>query len=93
VILPGMRDQPGNMARAIHHGIAVTARMKNITPAQLVKLIENVMRNADIQEALSRMKDRIGAESGMEAAVELIEAAGRIAPATVLNLSPGAEDR
>jgi zeaxanthin glucosyltransferase len=78
VIVPGMRDQPGNMARAVHHGIAVTARMKNITPEQLVKLIENAMYNTDIRQALSRMKDRIAAENGMEATVELIEAAGRV---------------
>jgi zeaxanthin glucosyltransferase len=80
VIVPGSRDQPGNMARAVHHGIAVTARMQDITPGQLVKLIENAMYNADIRQALSRMKDRIAAETGMQAAVELIEAAGRIGP-------------
>jgi UDP:flavonoid glycosyltransferase YjiC (YdhE family) len=104
-----LRDQPGNMARAVHHGIALTARMKDITPGQLVELIENAMHNADIRQALSRMKERIAAESGMEAAVELIEAAGRLGPSDgsryrgdggsakeatqPLNLPPDAEDR
>jgi len=78
VIVPGLRDQPGNMARAVHHGIAVTAMMKDITAGRLVKLIENAMHNADLRQALSRMKDRIAAETGMEAAAELIEATGRI---------------
>jgi len=80
VIVPGARDQPGNMARAVHHGIAVTARMKDITPGQLAGLIESAMHNADLRQALSRMKDRIAAETGMEVAVELIEATGRIGP-------------
>jgi zeaxanthin glucosyltransferase len=109
VIVPGLRDQPGNMARAVHHGIALTAGMKDITPERLVKLIENAMHNADIRQALTRMKDRIAAESGMEAAVELIEAAGRLGPSDgsrcrgnggwakeatqPLNLSPDADDR
>jgi hypothetical protein len=83
--------------------------MKDITPERLVKLIENAMHNADIRQALTRMKDRIAAESGMEAAVELIEAAGRLGPSDgsrcrgnggwakeatqPLNLSPDADDR
>jgi UDP:flavonoid glycosyltransferase YjiC (YdhE family) len=80
VIVPGLRDQPGNMARALHHRIAVTGSMKDITAVELVKLIENAMHNAGLRQALSEMKDRIAAEAGMEAAVELIEAAGRIGP-------------
>jgi zeaxanthin glucosyltransferase len=80
VIVPGLRDQPGNMARAVHHEIAVTATMKDLTAEQLVTLIENAMHNTDLRQALSRMKDRIAAEAGMEAAVELIEAAGRAGP-------------
>jgi zeaxanthin glucosyltransferase len=79
VIVPGLRDQPGNMARAVHHGIAVTATMKDITAGQLVKMIENAMHNVDLRRALLRMKDRIAAETGMEAAVELIEA-GHVGP-------------
>jgi hypothetical protein len=109
VIVPGLRDQPGNMARAVHHGIAVAARMKDITAGQLVGLIESAMHNADLRQALSRMKDRIAAETGMEAAVELIEATGRIGPTdgsryrrdggsvteTIhpFSISPGGEDR
>jgi UDP:flavonoid glycosyltransferase YjiC (YdhE family) len=107
VIVPGLRDQPGNMARALHHGIAVTGSMKDITAGPLVKLIENAMHNANLRQALSGMKDRIAAETGMEAAVELIEAAGRFGPRdgsryrrnagsakeTTLNLSSGEVDR
>jgi UDP:flavonoid glycosyltransferase YjiC (YdhE family) len=109
VIVPGLRDQPGNMARAVHHRIAVAARMKDITAGQLVGLIESAMHNADLRQALSRMKDRIAAETGMEAAVELIEATGRIGPTdgsryrrdggsvteTIhpFSISPGGEDR
>ena len=78
VIVPGLRDQPGNMARAVHHGIAVTARMKDITAEELVKLVESAMQNADLRQALSRMKNRIAAENGMESAAELIEATGRV---------------
>ena len=77
VIVPGLRDQPGNMARAVHHGIALKARMKDVTAGQLVELIENAMHNPHLRQALSRMKSRIAAETGMEAALELIESAGR----------------
>ncbi len=77
VIVPGLRDQPGNMARAVHHGIALTARMKDVTAGQLVKLIENAMHNPNLRQALSRMKAAIAAETGIEAALESIESAGR----------------
>ena len=80
VIVPGLRDQPGNMARAVYHGIAVTARMKNLTAGQLLSLIGNAMHNPDLRRSMSGMQTRIEAESGMAAAVELIEAAGRTGP-------------
>ncbi len=80
VIVPGLRDQPGNMARAVYHGIAVTARMKHLTAGQLLSLIGNAMHNPDLRRSMSGMQTRIEAESGMAAAVELIEAAGRTGP-------------
>jgi zeaxanthin glucosyltransferase len=80
LIVPGLRDQPGNAARAVYHGIAVTARMKDLTAGQLVSLIEKAMHNPDLRKAMSGMQARMEAESGMAAAAELIEAAGRIGP-------------
>jgi UDP:flavonoid glycosyltransferase YjiC (YdhE family) len=74
VIVPGSRDQPGNMTRAVHHGIAVSGSMKSISSEQLVKLIENAMSGREFRQALSNMKDRVADENGMEAAVALIEA-------------------
>jgi zeaxanthin glucosyltransferase len=78
VIVPGLRDQPGNMARAVYHGIGLTAKMKDITAGELVKLVESAMHSADLRQALARMKNRIVAENGMEAAVEMIEATARV---------------
>jgi UDP:flavonoid glycosyltransferase YjiC (YdhE family) len=77
VIVPGLRDQPGNTARAVYHGIALTASMKDVTAGELVKLVESAMHSADLRQALARMKNRIVAENGAEAAVEMIEATAR----------------
>ena len=73
VVVPGMRDQPGNMARAIHHGIALGANMGTLTPQQLVKLIAQAMHSPALRPALARMKNAIAAENGLPAAMELYE--------------------
>ncbi len=73
VIMPGARDQPGNMARALHHGIAVAGSMKGIRAEKLVTLIDSAMHSGELRQALSKMKDRIAAETGVDAAIERIE--------------------
>ena len=76
VAVPGLRDQPGNMARAVHHGIAVTAKMKDLTPEQLVARIDVAMHSEELRQALSRMKCAIEEENGLPAAIELLENSG-----------------
>ncbi len=73
VVVPAMRDQPGNMARAVYHGIATGAKMKGLKPDQLVALIDQSMHSTEIRRSLSRMKDSIGAENGLDAVIELVE--------------------
>jgi UDP:flavonoid glycosyltransferase YjiC (YdhE family) len=73
VIVPGLRDQPGNATRAVHHGLAVTARMASITAKELVSLIVHVMEDCSIREALARMKRAIADEKGMDASIQFIE--------------------
>ncbi|HEY3439517.1 MAG TPA: glycosyltransferase [Paludibaculum sp.] len=76
VAVPGLRDQPGNMARAVHHGIAVAAKMKELTAEQLVALIDGAMHSEDLRQALSRMKGAVEEENGLAAAIELLESSG-----------------
>lgn len=62
VIVPGLRDQPGNAARAVHHGIAVTAGMARITPEKLVNLIARAMVDTGIRQGLASMQQKISDE-------------------------------
>ena len=79
VIVPAMRDQPGNAARAVDHGIALATRMSRVTAPRLETLIERVRGDAVIRRALAEMKRRIDAEPGLDAAVEFIERRSRTA--------------
>jgi UDP:flavonoid glycosyltransferase YjiC (YdhE family) len=73
VIIPGLRDQPGNATRAVHHDLAVTTSMARITPAILVSLAARAMEDTAIRQGLARMKRRIADEQGLEANVQFIE--------------------
>jgi MGT family glycosyltransferase len=73
VIVPGLRDQPGNATRAVHHGLAVTARMASITAKELVSLTAHAMTDRSIREALVRMRRAITDEKGMDASVQFLE--------------------
>jgi MGT family glycosyltransferase len=78
VIVPGLRDQPGNAVRASHHGLAVTAAMSQITPEQLLALIDRAMSSDSIRRNLAQMKQKIATEQGLERSIRLIEeTAGR----------------
>jgi len=76
VAVPGLRDQPGNMARAVHHGIALAAKMKELTAEQLAALIDRAMHSEELRQALSRVKCAIEEENGLPAAIELVESSG-----------------
>ena len=73
VVVPGLRDQPGNMARAVYHGIAAGAPMKDLKPDHLVHLIDRTMHSPEIRRALLLMRDAIAAENGLDAAIDLVE--------------------
>lgn len=73
VIVPGLRDQPGNAARAVYHDIAVSTVMKNIESNHLIRLIEKAMHSSGIKNGLKRMKARIEKENGLEESVKFIE--------------------
>ena len=73
VITPGLRDQPGNAVRAVHHGLAISASMKHLDAAQLVELIDRAIHSSSIRQNLAKMKQRIAAENGMERCIEMIE--------------------
>ncbi len=73
VIVPGMRDQPGNAARAVHHGIAVTTSMARITPDKLVNLVTHAMLDSGIRKSLATMQQKIIAEQDLEDTLRFIE--------------------
>lgn len=76
VIVPGLRDQPGNAVRAAYHNLALTAPMAKITPALLVDLIGRAMADVSLKQGLVAMKKEIARESGMENVVRFIEQQG-----------------
>ncbi len=73
VIVPGARDQPGNRARAVYHGIAVGAEMATVTGEILAKKVSEAMGDEGLRERLAGMRARVERESGLEEAVRLIE--------------------
>ena len=73
VIVPGARDQPGNRARAVYHGIAVGAEMATLTGEILAKKVSEAMGDAGLRERLARMRERVERENGLDEAVRLIE--------------------
>lgn len=72
VVAPAMRDQPGNMARAVAQGIAVGVRMKGLRAAQLAASIEQAMHSTGMRQRLAEVKQAIAAEDAM-AAVKMVE--------------------
>lgn len=73
VIVPGLRDQPGNAARAVFHNLALMADMKRLEPAGLVRLIENAVTSQDLKAGLERMRQAMEEEDGLSASVAFIE--------------------
>ena len=73
VIVPGLRDQPGNATRAVHHGLAVTARMAHLTAEMLVTLIARAMADCGIREALAQIKRAIADEKSMATSIQFLE--------------------
>ena len=82
VIVPGLRDQPGNSARAVHHGLAVRLAMATLTGAELTAAIARVMADDGIRRALAAMKQAIVDERGIERAVPFIEEAAAAGAST-----------
>ena len=68
-----MRDQPGNAARAVHHGIAVTASMARITPDKLVDLVARALVDSGIRQGLAAMRQKITDEQDLEKNLRFIE--------------------
>ncbi len=77
VVVPGLRDQPGNATRAVHHGLALRASMAGITGQGLVRLVARAMEDGAIRQALAAMERRIAEEKGLVECIALIEERGR----------------
>ena len=73
VIVPAMRDQPGNAARAVDHGIALATRMPRVTAPRLEALIERARTDAAMRRALAETKRRIDAEPGLETILDFLQ--------------------
>jgi len=73
VIVPGLRDQPGNALRAVYHNIALITSMKSIEPDNLIELISKAMASKEIKSGLTAMKNRIEIEDGLLEVVSFIE--------------------
>ena len=73
VVSSGLRDHPGNAVRAAYHGLAVTARMADVTGARLVALIEQARTAPAIRDGLARMQRAIAAGHGVPETVDWLE--------------------
>lgn len=76
VVVPAMRDQPGNSVRAVHHRLALVTDMAGLTAECLVALVARAMADAGIRSGLATMKQAIDEEGGMANALHFVEAYG-----------------
>jgi len=73
VVVPGLRDQPGNMVRAVSHGVAVGASMRGLQAHQLAAKVAYAMGSQEMRRALAKLRESIATENGLPAALELLE--------------------
>jgi UDP:flavonoid glycosyltransferase YjiC (YdhE family) len=73
VVSSGLRDHPGNAVRAAHHSLAVTTRMRGITGAELVALVERAHASPAIRDGLARMRHAIATGHGVSETVDFLE--------------------
>jgi zeaxanthin glucosyltransferase len=73
LVVPGLRDQPGNAVRARRAGIALTATMSRIGPAEIVERVGRAMSDDGMRGRLAAMRQAIARENGLATAVDFIE--------------------
>lgn len=73
VIVPALRDQPGNAARAKYHHLARTLGMKHLDAAKLLTALEDVMRSDCIRNGLRAMHAAIQREDELGKCIDAIE--------------------
>jgi len=73
VIVPALRDQPGNALRASRLGLGRIARMDTLTGPQLAQTVEEVIAHPGIRENLLKLKRAMATEPGVNDVVQFIE--------------------
>lgn len=56
VVIPIVRDQPGNAKRVVHHRLGTTVQPNDISPATLLHAIQHSMNSQNIQDGILRMQ-------------------------------------
>ena len=75
VVLPlkGFRDHPDCAKRVVHHGLGVQNDDPNISPSELILLIEQVINNPSFSSCVDLMREKFRRQDGLELAAEVIE--------------------
>lgn len=84
IVFPLMRDQPGNAARVIYHGLGVMGDPRRVTAPRLRRLVDEVRQAPAIRASVDAMAREFQRAEREDSAVEVVErllAASRRRPA------------
>lgn len=73
VVLPLMRDQPGNAARVVYHGLGVMGDPRRVTVETLRALVDQVHRTPSIRSNVEAMSREFRRAEEEDRAVDIVE--------------------
>jgi zeaxanthin glucosyltransferase len=73
VVIPIVRDQPGNAKRVEHHYLGISVQPTAISPATLLHAIQFIMTSNDIRNGMRRMQTVFQQKEQAERGVAIIE--------------------
>jgi zeaxanthin glucosyltransferase len=66
-------DQPGNVARLVHHGLGLAADVRETPPRELGKLLQRLLEDTAIRRRVQAMQARFQQHEASGRGVELVE--------------------
>jgi UDP:flavonoid glycosyltransferase YjiC (YdhE family) len=77
LVMPYSHDQPDNARRVRRLGVAKVVQRKNYTAERAAKMIQGLLSNPRYAERATTVQRAMGAEDGLRAACDALEAAIR----------------
>ena len=82
IVFPCERDQPGNAARIVYHGLGLKCDIARTTPDKIKKMIQEILADPKYSERIKDIRKRIEENNDFNGAIETIEKLIRMKHAT-----------